>query len=265
MSALQKFNYHTHTYRCGHAIGKEEEMIQAAIQGGFSIIGISEHMGYLGWDDPKERIAYEELDDYLDVMYALKEKYKDQIDVRIGFECEYFSDMKEHLQKMKQRCDYLICGQHAIDRKEHYYHDPAYSNDEDIEYMADQVCEGIALGLFDYIAHPDYFVQSKNPLTPRKKEAIRRIAKCAKQYDVVLEVNIKGMKYGTMMCDGKETYYYPNYSIFSIIAQEGCKVCFGYDAHFPDALIHREKEMQLREWFAPLSLNFIDSLDLRRK
>lgn len=28
---MKKTNYHTHTYRCGHANGNEEDMIQAAI------------------------------------------------------------------------------------------------------------------------------------------------------------------------------------------------------------------------------------------
>ena len=29
-----KANYHTHTARCGHAIGTDEEYVQAAIQAG---------------------------------------------------------------------------------------------------------------------------------------------------------------------------------------------------------------------------------------
>ena len=28
-------NYHTHTYRCGHAIGTDEEYVLAAIEKGF--------------------------------------------------------------------------------------------------------------------------------------------------------------------------------------------------------------------------------------
>lgn len=99
---LQTFNYHTHTYRCGHAQGSAEEMIQAAIQGGFKTIGISEHMGYEDWDDPKERPNFADIDDYLHEMIQLKEKYQDQIEVRIGFECEYFSDVREYLEQMRK-------------------------------------------------------------------------------------------------------------------------------------------------------------------
>lgn len=259
---MQKFNYHTHTYRCGHATGSVEEMIQAAIKGKFEIIGISEHMGYLGWDDPKERIAYDELDDYIQELQLLKKKYENQIQVRIGFECEYFSDMKEHLMLMKEKCDYFILGQHALDRKEHYYHDAKWCSDEHIEIMANQVCEAIETGLFSYVAHPDYFMLSKLPFSDAKKEAIQKIARCAKKNDVVLEVNIKGMKYGTYQEGEIETYLYPNWEVFSIIADEGCKVCFGYDAHHPSALLDRKKELQLKEWLKPLHLNFVDHLFL---
>lgn len=37
---MKKVNYHTHTYRCGHANGNEEEMIQAAINMGIEDLGM---------------------------------------------------------------------------------------------------------------------------------------------------------------------------------------------------------------------------------
>ena len=36
-------NYHTHTYRCGHAVGNEREYVEKAIELGFSELGFSEH------------------------------------------------------------------------------------------------------------------------------------------------------------------------------------------------------------------------------
>ena len=261
--SLQSFNYHTHTYLCGHAIGSAEEMIQAAIQGGFKTIGISEHMGYEGWDDDKERIPYKELDEYLSMMYALKEKYKDVIDVYVGFESEFFYDCIEHLKYYKDKCDYLICGQHAYDRKEHYYDKSPYDRDEYIEYMAEQICDGIKLGLYKYIAHPDYFLLSGCEYSPRKKEAMRKIAQCAKEYDVVLEINLKGTKYGKKMYSFGESYMYPNKETFRIIGEVGAKVCFGYDAHHPNSLKDRRKiEYEIKEQFKDFNLQFVEDLKL---
>lgn len=259
---LQDFNYHTHTYRCGHAVGNEEEYVKSAIQAGFKTLGFSEHMGYEGWDDPNERIPYLKLDEYLKDMYALKEKYKDQINIRVGFECEYFEDSLKHLKKYRDKCDYMICGQHAYDRHEHYYDQSPYDSDDYIEIMAEQVCEALATGLFQYLAHPDYFLLSKCDFTKRKSAAIRKIAECAKKHDAVLEINFKGTKYGKQIYDGIESYYYPNYHVFKIIGEVGCKVAFGYDAHNPEFLLQRYKEKELHEAFKELNLNFVDNLVL---
>lgn len=259
---MQKFNYHTHTYRCGHAYGNEEEYIKAAIEAGFETLGFSEHMGYEGWDDPNERIDYDKLDQYIEDIQRMKEKYKNQIRIFVGFECEYFSDQKEHLKKYQRKCDYLICGQHAPDRSNIYYDQYPYCGDEWIEKMADQVCEGIEEGLFSYIAHPDYFMLSKCDFTKRKAKAMARIAQCAKQHDVVMEINIKGTKYGRKDYAIGNSYLYPNKEVFKIIGEVGTKVCFGYDAHHPNALLQREKENELKEELKEFHLRFINDLEL---
>ena len=83
-------NYHSHTARCGHAWGEDEEFVQSAIAAGFGVLGFSEHTAWPFTDgyqeiDTRQRIRLEELDAYLTDMQTLKEKYKDQIDIRIGF------------------------------------------------------------------------------------------------------------------------------------------------------------------------------------
>ena len=37
-------NYHTHTYRCGHALGNEYEMVEAALHEGCQELGMSCHI-----------------------------------------------------------------------------------------------------------------------------------------------------------------------------------------------------------------------------
>ena len=36
-------NYHSHTERCGHAWGTDDEFVLAAIDAGFQVLGFSEH------------------------------------------------------------------------------------------------------------------------------------------------------------------------------------------------------------------------------
>ena len=40
-------NYHTHTYRCGHALGNEYEMVEAALHEGYQELGMSCHIALL--------------------------------------------------------------------------------------------------------------------------------------------------------------------------------------------------------------------------
>ena len=38
-----KYTYHTHTARCHHATGEDEEYVRAAIDAGIKVLGFSDH------------------------------------------------------------------------------------------------------------------------------------------------------------------------------------------------------------------------------
>ena len=75
-----KLNYcfHTHTYRCGHAHGKEEDYIIAAIKHGFKEIGFADHVMLPNHPQPGIRGNFSELEDYIATVTVLKEKFKNQ-------------------------------------------------------------------------------------------------------------------------------------------------------------------------------------------
>ena len=68
-----KANYHTHTARCGHAIGTDEEYVQAAIQAGLKTLGFSDHAAY---PTPCTglRMNIEQIPDYYQSIRSLQEK-----------------------------------------------------------------------------------------------------------------------------------------------------------------------------------------------
>ena len=41
------YNFHNHTYRCGHATGTDEEYVLEAIKNGYEVMGFSDHAPYL--------------------------------------------------------------------------------------------------------------------------------------------------------------------------------------------------------------------------
>ena len=75
-----KNNYHTHTFRCGHASDfSDEEYVVSAINNGFEVLGFSDHIMLPGISQPRIRGDYSLLDDYVNSINTLKEKYKNTI------------------------------------------------------------------------------------------------------------------------------------------------------------------------------------------
>ena len=111
-------NYHTHTYRCRHASGTEEEYILNSINNGIKILGFSDHAPFKFPDGHESgyRVPTDEAENYFEVISKLREKYKDQIEIHIGFEMEYyplyFDDMLKYVKSLG--AEYLILGQHFI-------------------------------------------------------------------------------------------------------------------------------------------------------
>ena len=61
-----KYNYHTHTKRCGHAFGEDEEYVLEAINQGYEVLGFSEHAMFPNMKEEKNmRPNFEELDSYM--------------------------------------------------------------------------------------------------------------------------------------------------------------------------------------------------------
>ena len=100
-------NYHTHTTRCGHAEGTEEEYILTALRCGFKVLGFSDHTPW-AYATPgfvsRIRMLPSQLDDYVLTLRGLREKYADKLHIRIGLEAEYFP---AHLGWLKEEMERL--------------------------------------------------------------------------------------------------------------------------------------------------------------
>ena len=85
-------NYHTHTWRCGHASGTEEEYVLNAIGRGLKILGFSDHTPYCFPDGyySNFRMKPEQLEDYTRTVLDLRSRYADRIDIHLGVEAEYY-------------------------------------------------------------------------------------------------------------------------------------------------------------------------------
>lgn len=161
---MMKANYHTHTARCGHAEGTDEEYVLAAIERGFDELGFSDHVPWPyknGYVHPTVRMHISQMPEYLASVRALAEKYRGQIRILTGFECEYFPDYMGWLADMKAEngLDYLILGNHYDHDDEHGFYFGHTRTAEQIRRYVDSAVKGMETGMFAYLAHPDLFMR----------------------------------------------------------------------------------------------------------
>lgn len=105
-----KTNYHTHTTRCHHATGSDEEFVLSAIKGGYQELGFSDHTPWKYHTDyiSDIRMLPEELPGYVESIRSLQEKYKNQISIKIGLECEYFPEYIHWLKESSKNINWTI-------------------------------------------------------------------------------------------------------------------------------------------------------------
>ena len=143
-----KTNYHTHTTRCMHATGDDEDYVLSAIKGGYRILGFSDHTPWKYRTDyvADMRMLPEELPGYVESLKTLREKYHDRIDIRIGLECEYFPQYIHWLkeQTKKYQLDYIIFGNHHYHTDEKFPYFGHHTDSRDmLELYEESAIEGM--------------------------------------------------------------------------------------------------------------------------
>ena len=242
-----EYNYHTHTPRCGHAIGKEEDYILEAIKMGIKRLGFSDHIILPEqYEQPGIRGDYKLYQDYVDTIKALKEKYKDQIEIKLGFEAEYIPTCVDYYKKiLKKDIDYLILGQHCFfDGKWRFY---PYDNNSvyGIKLYVDHIIAGLQTGLFSYLVHPDLFMMGYDVWNDEMEQEARRLLKACEDMNIPIEINVLGM---TRNYNGQFRCY-PNDHFFALVKDYNLKIVIGVDAHMPSHfnLANVEKAFQFAE------------------
>lgn len=244
------YNFHNHTYRCNHATGTDEEYVLEAIKNGYTTIGFSDHAPYLFPAGHKSgyRISLDKAQDYVDSINALKEKYKSLIDIKLGFEVEYFpaliEDELDYLAQFKY--DYIILGQHFTDNefeKHAFYSGSKTDSVPILDKYISQVLLGAKSGKFTYIAHPDLINFTGDHQVYIKK--ITRMIEELKKYEIPLEFNFLGFT---------EQRNYPNKDFWSIVSRVGNPVVIGLDAHKPSTYADKENLEKANQILAELGI-----------
>lgn len=232
-------DYHTHHYRCGHAEGPLAAYVEVAIEAGLDEIGLSDHspLYHLG-DDPHPRphtaMSQHELPNYVAEIASIRDRFADQITVRLGVESDYVLGWDEHYRRLWQQypLDYVIGSVHWLDRWSIFDRQlpPGRSADEVYaEYL--HTTQALARsGVYNIIGHLDCLKTAGHipdlRITPLLEETVRVIAAC----DVVVELNTSGWRKPIAEC-------YPRPELLACCQHYGVPVTLSSDAHAPNQVV----------------------------
>lgn len=234
-----KYNYHTHTTRCFHARGTDEDFVKAAIEAGFDEIGFADHSPWPFKDYVSGMRMHEnELEDYCNSIKSLKKKYKDSISIKLGLECEYFPKYMPWLRRMieKHSIDYVILGHHfSVDEPGSIYNGNIKKPQELYSYK-DNILEAMETGIFSYVAHPDIFMRGYPVFDEHCRKISEDIINKSVETGIPLEYNLLGLSH--IRREGVKDYPYPDF--WDMVSAMKAPVTVGIDAHEPEAFLDRE-------------------------
>lgn len=250
-------NYHTHTVRCYHAMDKEEDYIKAAIKSGYTELGFSDHTPW-HYDSAYHstmRMEEDKLDGYVQTLLKLKEKYKNQISIKIGLECEYFPKYMDWLKQILKEypIDYIILGNHFDETDETGIYFGRPLNKQQLTKYVNSCIAGMKTGLYSYLAHPDLAYYDTNDIY--YVQEMKRLCESAKECHMPLEFNLLG--YTTHR-------QYPNETFFRIAKEVGNQIIIGTDAHESDALLDMKTYELARKWLKRLDLDITEDIRFLR-
>lgn len=246
-------NYHTHTYRCGHASGEDREYVEHAIRNGMKVLGFSDHCPWVYPDNTVSgtRMSLDQVDGYFTSLTKLRDEYRDDITIYIGFESEYIPELLEAQDKLlaDYPVDYHILGQHFIEREPSPYMGIRVPDEKLLIRYVDSCIAGMESGRYKYLAHPDLlgFTGSRE-IYDRE---YTRLCEYLKAHDIPVEINLLGVY---------EHRHYTDPHFLKLAGEVGCKAIIGCDAHTPDRLDNREAQAQCEQMAALAELKLVTYL-----
>lgn len=254
-----KFDFHTHHERCGHAKGKIRDYIEAAIEAGLDMIGISDHSPYFGSDHdhphPGVTMATSEFPHYVREVLELKKEYEGKIDVLLGVESDFFPEHADVYRKelAKYPFDFIIGSVHQSDgvsifNKRRWNNLTKRQQKEQKDKYFELVAQSARSGMFDILGHIDAMKAYYPEFNRIETDSVDRALQVIGQYDVAIEINTSGK---TKLVGG----WYPSDDILERALFYDVKVTFGSDAHVPsrigdewELVRKRLREIGYREW-----------------
>lgn len=257
-------NYHTHTYLCNHAKGSLEDYLAVGKKEGLQILGFSDHCPYPkdGLDTwERVRMSSEQSHRYIKDIKKLSKK--ESIQIFSGFECEWdfrYENWYRDFLLGELGADYLVFGPHWVYDAGSFIYAPEINTKKQLFTYFDTIIEGIASGIYAFVAHPDLVMSDGRPWDANLEAGFNAIIEASIAYKIPLEINGQGfVKHKVKGENGKERYQYPYDKFWELVAKKNMPIICNSDAHFPENLV--KDVLQARAYATRFDLEIIESLD----
>ncbi len=232
-------NYHTHTELCKHAKGRPVDYVKQAIKENCLELGFSDHCPYS--ETFVSQDIWEEIRMAKNEMSLYKQMIEDAkaiapFPVYMGFECEwdkrYESWYRDELLG-NFGADYLILGPHWLSTGSEHIYCKNLKDKKQLMNYTDQMIQGMASGLFKFVAHPDLFMFGYAEWDDFVKSLLKAILDAAINLNLPLEVNGLGTTREPNKTERGMRYAYPYVEFWEMVADSKAKVVCNSDAHNP--------------------------------
>jgi len=232
-------DFHTHTARCGHAGGRDEEYVEAAIARGLAAIAVTDHVPFY-WlpperHDPTLAMPAEELPRYVDAVLDLRERYAGRVEVLLGLEADFVAGHEDELARLLERFpfDVVLGSVHWLDG---WWVDapsslPRYrQGGDEVERIWDeyatQLIAAARSGLFDVLSHLDL---------PKKFGFFPAAPFAGRLAEVVAAVSAGGCAVELSSAGRRKPVGedYPAEAVVTALAAAGVPFVLSSDAHAP--------------------------------
>lgn len=255
-------NYHTHTPRCRHAVGTEEEYIRTALAEGFEILGFADHAPwpYRTRFVSDCRMLPGQLLDYAETLRRLRRRYAGKLKLYIGLEAEYFPDYLDWLAEQKQTLglDYLILGNHFDRTDENGMYFGACTFPDEIERYVRLTIQGMETGLYRYLAHPDLFLNHYRTFDRAAETACCALCEAAAALKIPLEYNLLGEE--RRITERRSDLGYTTPQFWQVAARYPVQAIVGCDAHSPAGLERADRIRAVQAQLREAGLTVLDTL-----
>jgi histidinol-phosphatase (PHP family) len=231
---------HTHTARCGHAVGADFEYVETAIAAGVDVLAMTDHVP-MYWLPESERkpnlaMAADELPRYVESVLTLKERYRDSVEIVLGLEADFIPGHEDELVRILESYpfDVVLGSVHSLDgwwvdgpgSVARFSKGPAEVDAVWAQY-AGLLIGAAGSGLFDVLPHLDlpkkFGFRPTTPFAGYEDAIVSAVAAsgCA------VELSSAGRRKPV----GEN---YPSERLVRLLARAGARFVLSSDAHAPD-------------------------------